>query len=305
MKCKFCGNEIEQDSLFCSYCGKEQLQSKRCIKCGQEIDADAKFCDFCGASQSMTREQKLQQKRSTVIAAKSSNGAPIKKEFVKTDRNSSWLKIAGIIIFVIVGGVSLYIYRQYKMDYATKHQAQIQLTELAALAEEKKEAIKAQNEESQVIKQRLESIFSEIASMERDGYSEGDITDPDQKFLTKDFLDARKQYIEGIKIAPGSRHFWMDMWTHAISGQIEREPSKNTMVEDVDIISEKSAKVNIVFDVQNPENKPETAIFVLLKVGKKWLIDDIINEGSSTKESCRKYYKDMKELKQSMSETEV
>ena len=305
MKCKFCGNEIEQGSLFCSYCGKEQLQSKRCIKCGHEIDADAKFCDFCGASQSMTREQKLQQKRSTVIAAKNSNEAPIKKEFVKTDRNSSWLKIAGIIIFVIIASVSLYTYWQYKTDYAAKHQAQIQITELAAMSEEKKEAIKAQNEESQVIKQRLESIFSEIESMERDGYSEGDITDPDQKFLTKDFLDARKQYIEGIKIAPGSRHFWMDMWTHAISGQIEREPSKNTKVEDVDIISEKSAKVNIVFDVQNPENKPETAIFVLLKVGKIWLIDDIINEGSSTKESCRKYYKDMKELKQSMSEMEV
>ena len=308
MKCKYCGNEIEHGSLFCGYCGKEQLQSKRCIKCGHEIDAEARFCNFCGASQTIVQEQILQQKQSVAISAKISNGEQTRQVSAKTGRNSSLLKIIGIIIIVIIGGVSFHSYQQYKMDYKANHQCQE--TELIALQGGKRGTSNPQNEdspnnESQIIKKRLESIFSKIASMERDGYSEGDITEPDKKFLTKDFLDARKLYIEGIKNAPGSRHFWMDMWTHAISGQIERGPSKNTKIESVDIISEKDAKVNVVFDVLNPENKPETAIFILLKVDGKWLIDDIINEGSSTKESCKKYYKDMKVLKQSMSETEV
>jgi hypothetical protein len=297
MKCRFCGNEIEDGSLFCGYCGKEQPKVKACIKCGREIDAEARFCDFCGASQTIVQEQKLQQKGSTPITAKSSNEEPTKQESAKTSRKSSLYKIVGAIIIVIFGCIAFYIYRQYKMDYDAKHQ----VSELTIIQEQRQKANKSQNndfsnDESQVIKRRLENIFSEIASMERDGYSEGDITEPDKKFLTKDFLDARKLYIEGINIAPGSRHFWMDMWTHAISGQIEREPSKNTKIESVDVISEKNAKVNVVFDVLNPENKPETAIFILLKVNGEWLVDDIINEGSSTKESCRKYYKDMKEL---------
>jgi RNA polymerase subunit RPABC4/transcription elongation factor Spt4 len=52
MKCRFCGNEIEDGSLFCGYCGKEQPKVKYCIQCGHEIDADAEFCGYCGAKQS-------------------------------------------------------------------------------------------------------------------------------------------------------------------------------------------------------------------------------------------------------------
>ena len=52
MKCKFCGKEIEEGSLFCGYCGKEQPKGKACVKCGREIDADAEFCGYCGAKQS-------------------------------------------------------------------------------------------------------------------------------------------------------------------------------------------------------------------------------------------------------------
>ena len=53
MKCRFCGNEIEDGSLFCGYCGKEQPKVKYCIQCGHEIDAGAEFCGYCGGKQTI------------------------------------------------------------------------------------------------------------------------------------------------------------------------------------------------------------------------------------------------------------
>ena len=58
MKCRFCGNEIEDGSLFCGYCGKEQPKMKYCVQCGREIDADAEFCGYCGAKQTIADNTK-------------------------------------------------------------------------------------------------------------------------------------------------------------------------------------------------------------------------------------------------------
>ena len=64
MKCKYCGKEIDEGSIFCGYCGKKQPMVKHCIKCGQEIGLDDAFCGFCGASQNVenvTEEQGAQE----------------------------------------------------------------------------------------------------------------------------------------------------------------------------------------------------------------------------------------------------
>ncbi len=51
MKCKFCGNEIPNDAVFCPVCGGDLSQSRRCVNCGEIIENDAAFCPFCGAAQ--------------------------------------------------------------------------------------------------------------------------------------------------------------------------------------------------------------------------------------------------------------
>lgn len=52
MKCEYCGNEIDDNSKFCRYCGKEQAPIKLCIKCGKELGLEDKWCRYCGAEQS-------------------------------------------------------------------------------------------------------------------------------------------------------------------------------------------------------------------------------------------------------------
>ena len=53
MKCKYCGKEIDEGSMFCGYCGKQQPKVKYCTKCGQEIGLDDTFCGYCGTSQNI------------------------------------------------------------------------------------------------------------------------------------------------------------------------------------------------------------------------------------------------------------
>ena len=53
MKCKFCGKEIDEGSMFCGYCGKQQPKVKYCVKCGKEIDPDDSFCGYCGTAQNI------------------------------------------------------------------------------------------------------------------------------------------------------------------------------------------------------------------------------------------------------------
>ena len=46
MKCKHCGKEIDNDSVFCKFCGAKV--NLKCKYCGEEIANDSNFCKFCG-----------------------------------------------------------------------------------------------------------------------------------------------------------------------------------------------------------------------------------------------------------------
>lgn len=49
MICPNCHREINDDSLFCPYCGIQIKSMKKiCPTCGQENEADALYCRFCG-----------------------------------------------------------------------------------------------------------------------------------------------------------------------------------------------------------------------------------------------------------------
>ncbi len=47
MKCRHCGNELNEGDKFCPHCGVEAGPLK-CPKCGVELNGEEKFCSSCG-----------------------------------------------------------------------------------------------------------------------------------------------------------------------------------------------------------------------------------------------------------------
>lgn len=48
MKCLYCGNTIDDNAQFCSFCGKDLSSLDRCPHCGSPLEHDATFCTSCG-----------------------------------------------------------------------------------------------------------------------------------------------------------------------------------------------------------------------------------------------------------------
>lgn len=46
-KCIYCGAQLEEDSIFCSYCGKK-IEFQTCPHCGTKLEDDSVFCSNCG-----------------------------------------------------------------------------------------------------------------------------------------------------------------------------------------------------------------------------------------------------------------
>lgn len=58
-KCKSCGKIVLQDSVFCEYCGSNDIENcvettsikrvfKKCTDCKNDVPNDSKFCPYCG-----------------------------------------------------------------------------------------------------------------------------------------------------------------------------------------------------------------------------------------------------------------
>ena len=46
--CKYCGNIVKIDDIFCTNCGKKIKTELRCNKCGHPVNDDDIFCTNCG-----------------------------------------------------------------------------------------------------------------------------------------------------------------------------------------------------------------------------------------------------------------
>lgn len=46
-KCIYCGAQLEEDSIFCSCCGKK-IEFQTCPHCGTKLEDDSVFCSNCG-----------------------------------------------------------------------------------------------------------------------------------------------------------------------------------------------------------------------------------------------------------------
>jgi ribosomal protein L40E len=50
MFCGECGNQINEEDIFCETCGVNLEEELLCKKCGNELNEDAAFCNKCGTA---------------------------------------------------------------------------------------------------------------------------------------------------------------------------------------------------------------------------------------------------------------
>lgn len=100
-KCFFCGALLEEDSIFCSFCGKK-IEFRSCPHCGTKLEDDSVFCSNCG----MRLQDTPEETPSYDTEIQEIDNTP-KKSY------SLWCITCCIgIVFVLIGG--LYALRSFK-----------------------------------------------------------------------------------------------------------------------------------------------------------------------------------------------
>ena len=100
-KCIYCGAQLEEDSIFCSCCGKK-IEFQTCPHCGTKLEDDSVFCSNCGMRLQIIPEETLPYKTETQEVETTS-----KKSY------SLWYDTCcmGIVLLLLCG---FYAYRYFK-----------------------------------------------------------------------------------------------------------------------------------------------------------------------------------------------
>lgn len=108
-KCPYCGTQIEDGSLFCEVCGKQQPQGKVCTHCGAAINDNDAFCENCGqkvsegaapssSSESLERAQMAHPQQAVV------NRQPVTASGGNQPHSTHLIPIiAGVCLVVLLG----------------------------------------------------------------------------------------------------------------------------------------------------------------------------------------------------------
>lgn len=100
--CNYCGAPIDNDSQFCTNCGKKvDSQGKTCPQCGAEIEDDAAFCSKCGMRLDVQATPQINTPQ-VDIPEDSSQKEEIVYEWEEEKGSKWWYIIGGIIVIAIV-----------------------------------------------------------------------------------------------------------------------------------------------------------------------------------------------------------
>ena len=100
-KCIYCGAQLQEDSVFCSYCGKK-IEFRSCSHCGAKLEDDSVFCSKCG----MRLQDTLEKNPPHDVEIQENDNTP-KKSY------SLWYVTCCIgIVFVLICG--FYAFRYLK-----------------------------------------------------------------------------------------------------------------------------------------------------------------------------------------------
>lgn len=309
MKCKFCGKEIEEGSLFCGYCGKEQPKGKACINCGREIDADAEFCGYCGAKQSASKTEMPisiedgkdnsvnivsdpKQDSPNIEPPKSSNDIvseenPKQTETTNYDSNSytnendkinsskkKWYLIGAI---AIIAGLGIYFYSGNKNSTNS-----IDSNYVAG-------------ESTSVLKARMQEILSEAIKNSEDSTLYKKYCTADFGKVFDDYKKSQKQVYD-TNVPPSMDNFY-NIWDCGLTGGHGgpyREPSTEFEVISDTLLSETKGEVVVSFKLapaeeDGLEGSELNATYLLNLVNGTWLIDDVKIEDASIKHEISEF----------------
>lgn len=129
--CKYCGAPLDDDSQFCTNCGKKiELQVKTCPRCGADVEGDSAFCAKCG----MKLDAQVISPVNTpqvVIPATLSHEAEeeIVYEVEEEKDRKWWYIIGGIVVAVILvfGGYYLFMHNNKNISIPNVERAPIAL----------------------------------------------------------------------------------------------------------------------------------------------------------------------------------
>ncbi|MBR2551523.1 MAG: zinc ribbon domain-containing protein [Erysipelotrichaceae bacterium] len=138
-KCSNCNQTVPDDSIYCPFCGSNQIKEivdktvKYCQDCGKKIPKEAEKCSFCGseniavfkngidisapANDSSKRTQTLLEKELKSTKAQIAGREEIIAEKNKKIRILQILACVLALAFVIAVGVGIHNYNDLMADY--------------------------------------------------------------------------------------------------------------------------------------------------------------------------------------------
>ena len=94
----FCGSQLEEESIYCSYCGKK-IEYPTCPRCGTILEEESLFCSKCGMRLQDIPEKTLR------------HGTGAQEVDSTPESNSLWYVLFGIgFVLLLAGGLFAYSY---------------------------------------------------------------------------------------------------------------------------------------------------------------------------------------------------
>lgn len=114
--CKYCGAPLDEDSQFCTNCGKKvEPQRKTCPQCGAEVEDNSAFCAKCGTKLDVQSIPPIDSQRMATPSTPLQEEEEVVYEW-EEKKDRTWLYVICGIVIVALLGFGAYFYFSQSND---------------------------------------------------------------------------------------------------------------------------------------------------------------------------------------------